>query len=438
MSGCLAIDFGNYYTTAAYWRQDLGRAEVLYIPGVTRPLSVGVIGRNKKVYAAPSLSSYGKEDAEGALLIGQEAAEIFQDVAADRKVFSNFQADVVSGKRVYSSAGSSRLSGQDIARDFLASVIRRAGQVLGLANEAVIAFTVPAEACRSEAAWGRYRRWLETTTRQAGFNRLEMVEEPWAAAMGAGMPVKPEAVYIVLNVNADIVNAVIVRAAPYNCDETERHIRVLSQSDGWLACADEHNEPTLTITAVIQQALREAELLGYSAGSLSGVVVTGSNLSNAIKDIIYNFFAGIPIYDKQPMAAAACGAAALAAGLDTCGYIRHRYGLRFLADTGYQYRELVAEGIFYPTNEPVAEFVIRASYDGQREFALYIYRLGDKEQCINEEVPLILTTRFPATRGQAVIAVKASIDSAGQLVVTATELGGLTIVADNVPIAKLV
>ncbi|CVK19029.1 hypothetical protein [Sporomusa sphaeroides] len=467
MAGGLTIDFGNCYTVAAYWRQDVRQAEVLYIPGVTRPIPGNAVGQAKRVYAAPSLISYGAAEAGEVLLVGQEAAEGLSGVAVERKLFSNLQADVITGKTVYSLAGRRRLSGQEIAGDYLASFISRAGQALGLAGEAAIMFTMPAAACQSEKIWQRYRRWLENAVRQAGFSRLELVEQPWAAARGAGMPLKPEAVYVVITVNADMVEAVIVRvtipagkenmadarclmSGPGGCypysggsgsfsqdDTSKRHLRVLSRCAEWLTGEEPGGEP-MQLTAIVQQVLREAERLGYPVGSLAGAVVTGSSVTPAIVAALHSLFTGIPVYDKQPLAAAACGGAALAAGEDACGYIRHSYGLRFLAAAGYQYRELVGAGMFYPSTGAVGEFTVKASYDGQQEFALFIYRLEDGGQCINEDNPLILTTRLPAAKGQAVLTVSVSLDSAGQLLVTATAAGSGELLADRAVVAKLV
>ncbi len=438
MAGRLAIDFGNSYTVAAYWRKEFRQAESLYIPGVTRPILDSVAGLGKRVFAAPSLISYEAEVTAEAWLVGQEAAEGLSGLVVDRKVFSNFQSDVITGKRVYSTAGSRLLSGQDIAKDYLVSVICRAGQALGLASEAVITFTMPAEACQSGEVWQRYRRWLEAIVRQAGYSRLELVEQPWAAAWGAGMPVKSEAVYSVINVSADAIDAVVVQAAPHTSDEFQRHIRVLSRSGDWLTSEDKNDEPKMQLTVIIQQALKEAKRRGYPVSTMTGVVVTGSGVRPDTIENVQNLFAGLPVYAKQPFVAAACGAAALSAGAETCGHLCHSYGLRFLGESGYQYHELVPQGMFYPSKEPVAEFIIKASYDGQQEFALFIYRLVDGGQCINEDSPLILTTPIPAARGQDMITVSASVDSAGQLVITAKVIVSCRIIADSVPAARLV
>ncbi len=432
MAGRLTIDFGNCCTVAAYWRQDFRRADVLYIPGVTRPAADG----DMRVYLAPSLIGYG-DGPDAPRLIGQEAFEGRSGLAADRKLFSNLQADVLTGKRVYHPVGGRRLSGQDIAKDYLAAVISRAGQALGLAEEAAITFILPAGACLSPTVCQRYARWLESAVRQAGYTRLEVVEQPWAAAWGAGMPVRPEDVYMVVNADTDMIETVIVQAIPGTGDADPRNIRVLSYKQVFLLEAAGAGEPAPALTALLQQTLRGAELLGYTAGNLAGTVVTGCGVQAELLAAIHSFFAAVPVYDRRPLTAAACGAAILTAGAGTCGYLRHSYGLRYLRSDGYAYHRLVNAGCFYPSDGPVADFAVKASYDGQQEMALFIYRLDDGEQCLNEDKPLILTAAGPRARGQVGFHVSVGVDSNGQLVATVSEAGSGAVVGDRLPVAKL-
>ncbi|HWR44701.1 hypothetical protein [Sporomusa sp.] len=442
MAGRLAIDFGNSHTVIAYWRQASRQAETLYVPEVTRPIRMPPGDGGKTVYAAPSLILYGRES--DSYLIGQEVAEKVSGLANNRTVFSNLRLDVITGKRVYNAAGSRWLCGQDMARDYLAAVISRASQVLGLGSEAVIAFTVPAEACTAEVVWQRYRRWLESTVRQAGFTRLELVEHPWAAAWGAGMPVKPEDRYIVIDLDTHIVETAIVQAGKEPGGDNERRLRVLSHVREWLiepeTGQERDNACASQLEYILRQTLRQAAGLGYTGDTFAGVIVTGSGGQQPLfKATIHKFFAGIPIYDKHLLDAAACGAATLTAGIDACGYIRHNYGVRYLDQDEYQYRLLAASGTFYPSVGPVVELTIKASYEGQQEYALFIYRLeAGGNHCINEEDPLIVTTGVPARCGQPAIQASISIDGAGQLSVTACEVGSGRIIADKAPAAKLI
>ncbi|WP_371376154.1 hypothetical protein [Sporomusa aerivorans] len=434
MAGRLTINFGNSYTLAAFWRQEFCRAEVLYIPGITRPAA----DRDKRVYLAPTLIGYKCTGQAAPWLIGQEAAEGMSGLVDGLAVFGNLQSDVLAGKRVFRQTGSRRLSVQDIARDYLAAVISRAGQALGLVGEAVITFVMPAAACLFPQVWQRYRQWLEGTVRQAGFSRLELVEEPWAAAWGAGMPVRPGDVYLVLSVNTGMIEAVIVQATPGDGDGRGQNIRVLSHKQNFIVPDETNGGEEQQAIITLQQTLRQAALLGYSAANLAGAVVAGDGAKDGILAAVHSFFTGVPVFDQCPLAAAACGAMALSAGADTCGCLRHSYGIRYLAGDGYRYRTLIDAGSFYPSDRPAAEFAIKASYDGQREVALFIYRLDDGTQCLNEDRPLILKVSEPVVRGQDVIRVSVSMDGAGQLIATAIEECSGAVLADHAPVVKLV
>ncbi len=441
MAGRLAIDFGHSYTVAAYWRQSTRQSETLYVPGIMRPIRAGQANSSTTIYAAPTLILYEQEPE--ACLIGQEAAEKLSGVVDERQVYSQLKLDVITGKRVFGPAGSKWLCRQDMARDYLAAVIYRASQVLGLSSEAIITFTVPAEACQFEATWQRYHQWLKGAAKQAGFSRLELVEHPWAAAWGAGLSVKPEERFVVINLEADLAEVVVVQAGKEAEGDTERHLQVLSHVRDWLLEPEPGQDQELVIYTqlehILRQALRQTAGRGYAGDDYAGVVLTGSGRAQSLyKQVVHSFFAGIPVYDKYMFSAAACGAASLAARVDACGYIRHNYGVRYLQQGQYGYHMVAASGTFYPSDGPVAELVVKASYDGQQEYALFIYRLGGADSCcINGENPLILTAAQPARAGQPAIRATLSIDGAGQLAVTACDAGSGQLITAAVPAVKL-
>ncbi|QDR83221.1 hypothetical protein [Sporomusa termitida] len=441
MAGRLAIDFGHTYTVAAYWRQATRQAETLYVPAITRPVRAGPGSGGTTVYAAPSLILY--DQASEACWIGQEAAEKLRGAVDARPVYSQLKLDVITGKRIFGPAGSRWLCCQDMARDYLAAVICRAGQVLGLSSEAVITFTVPAEACQAETGWQRYGHWLKGAVKQAGFTRLEMVEHPWAAAWGAGLYVKPGDRFIVIDLEAELAEVAVAQAGQEADGNKERRLRVLSHVRDWLIEPEPGQDQELVIHTqlehILRQALRQTAGRGYDGDGYAGVVLTGSGgLPALYKQAVHTFFAGIPVYDQCLLSAAACGAASLAAGIDACGYIRYNYGVRYWEPGQYRYQPVAARGTFYPSAGPVAELVIKASYDGQQEYALFIYRLGvEAGYCINGENPLILRTDQPALSGQPVIRATLSIDGAGQLSVTACDAGSGQIIAAAVPVVKL-
>lgn len=432
LSGQMTVDFGNSHTVIAYWRQDCHQAETLYVPRITRPIHQRADEDGKAIYAAPCLIHY---QSTGQFLVGQEAAESLGGSADDRIVFKNFRLDVITGKRVYSPAGGRRLSGQDIACDYLSSVVRQAGQALGLSSHSIIVFTVPAEACASDAVWRRYSRWLDDVVRQAGYNRLELIEQPLAAAWGAGMPLKPAKRFLVIDIEDDCIEAAVAQLALGAGSSDARRLRIVAHGREWLT----EQEEVADCEQLLQRTLRQADGLGYAGGALAGVIVTGSSRwCSGLRNILQRLLGGVPLYDRNLRQAAACGAAALTAGSDACGYIRYNYGVRCLDNDKYHYRQLVAGGTFYPSDGPVAELTIKASYQDQQQFALFIYRLEDSgSYCVNEDNPLIISASAPVGCGLPAIYAGVSIDGAGQLRITAYEAGNGRLLVDNVPAAKL-
>ncbi|MGL5514133.1 MAG: hypothetical protein ACRDBM_12980 [Sporomusa sp.] len=430
MSGQLTVDFGNSYTVIAYWRQAYHQAETLYIPRITRPIHRRADDDGKAIYVAPCLIHY---QSTGQFLVGQEAAESLGG-STDRIVFKNLRLDVITGKRVYSPAGGRRLSGQDIACDYLSSVVRQAGQVLGVNSHSVIVFTVPAEACASDAVWRRYSRWLEDVVRQAGYTRLELIEQPLAAAWGAGMPLKAAERFLVIDIEDDCIEAAVAQVALRAGSSDARRLRIVAHGREWLT----EQEEVADCEQLLQRILRQADGLGCAGGALAGIIVTGSSRwCSGLRDILQRLLGGVPLYDRNLRQAAACGAAALTAGSDACGYIRHSYGVRYLDNDKYHYRQLVPGGTFYPSDGPIAELTIKASYQDQQQFALFICRLEDS-YCVNEDSPLIITVSAPVGCGLPAIYAGVSIDGAGQLRITAYETGNGRLLIDNVPAAKLI
>ncbi|MBP2634846.1 MAG: hypothetical protein H6Q72_753 [Firmicutes bacterium] len=424
MAGRLAIDFGNTYTVAAYWRESSHQAETLYLPGVTRPVTGGA---GKRVFAAPSLVAYDQETQ--AWLIGLEAVE--SDCA--EKTFHDLQYGVVTGKLIKQLTKSGLLTNQDLAKEYLAAFITKSSQVLGLGSEAMLAFAMPLAVCSSDLAWRRYRHWLEGTAAKAGFCRLDLIEQPWAAAWGAGMQLKPEDLFIIFDISAGYVETAVVQVRPEAGEGgSSRHVRVISYNAAWLGA----EEPAAALTDTIRQVLRTATVKGYPADSLAGIIITGWVIPSDLLAVIQDGFTGIACYEREPMAAAACGAAMLSGGIAGCGCIQHSYTVRYWGKDGYHYRELVPQGLFYPSDDPVGELIIKASYDGQQEFAILVYR--NQEQCINADNPLLLTLEQPSFAQQPVIRINAVLDGAGHLLITAYDIKSDVIIVENIAIAKLV
>jgi hypothetical protein len=175
----------------------------------------------------------------------------------------------------------------------------------------------------------------------------------------------------------------------------------------------------------------------------------------------------------RPLDAVARGAAAFVAGADFFDHVQHDYALRVVDPLRGlpDYRPLVKRGTPYPTREPVARLVIRATHDGQRQLGLAICELAqrpggqsgegvelvfdpsgaarlvevqadERERrerfWVNEQAPTFLSADPPARRGEACFEVSFGIDENKHLEVTARDLRTGRLTHDRVPVVKLV
>lgn len=508
MSDRLAIDFGTTNTVISYWDKTEGRAKPLYIPGISRParylFTTGCPDVASGVYIIPSLIQYQNDGT--VCRIGQAVLDANRNLPAAAHVFRNMRPDVMSGRRTFRLVGCRRISLMDAAADFLSQIIRAAVEVVG--KTAGITFTAPLTASSNE--WQCYRDWLAKLACAQGIQRVQLQEEPWAAAWGAGLALQPGQIYAFLDFGGSTLNGMIVLVD--ECLSDGRFLRIISQADddlggidvdNWLAAEvlkqhglwnsgagnqfgavaaacerarerlsvydqaeiqvsyEGHNIQTVftkaeltdilnandfpgRIEALLRQTVKGAERLGYCLNSLTGVVLNGG-LSNmpCVRQAVRSFFAGIPVYDSRPVDAVACGAATLAAGEDACGYIRHGYGLRYLAGEEYCYQTLVSSGLFYPSAGPVATIIIKASYNGQQQFGLFIYRqskFGEQTGgiCVNTDNPLIMSVVNPVEQGQAGLKVEFYVDGNRYLMAKIWDLSNGCVIAGNKPVAQLI
>ncbi len=508
MTERLAIDFGVTNTVIAYWDKTEGRAKSLYIPGISRParyLPAANGPDSTGIYVIPSIIQY--RDDGTVHRIGQRVFDANRNIAVATHVFCNMRPEVLAGRRTFRQAGSRSISRMDAAADFLGQVIQSAVEVLG--GMAGITFTAPTTA--NTAIWQRYHDWLVKVACGQGIRRVRLLEEPWAAAWGAGLGLQPGQIYLFLDFGGRTVTGTMV-LVDNQLAAGDRFLRILSQTDDDLGGVDADNwlasevleryglqsntavelretvlaacekarerlsvydkaeiqvswgghsiqtvltrievEEILTangflakIEAALRQVLKGAEGLGYSLNSLQGVVLAGGlSIMPSVRELVYRFFAGIPVYDRQPVDAVACGAAALAAGEDACGYIRHSYGLRYLTGEEYCYKSLVVSGLFYPSAGPVATVIIKASYDRQRQYGLFIYRQGnageqDGNICLNADNPLIISVEYPAEKGEAALKIEFYVDGNRCLVAKIWDLSQGCVIIGDKPVTRLI
>jgi molecular chaperone DnaK (HSP70) len=239
------------------------------------------------------------------------------------------------------------------------------------------------------------------------------------------------------------------------------------------ALLDRH-EGFRQIDKTIRRALNAAHERGYTEDQIKEVfLVGGSSMIPAVQRTVQRFFGRERVRLQRPLDAVARGAAAFVAGVDFQDFIQHDYALRFLESqaTGeYAYRPLVARGTPYPTSEPVARIVVKASHDRQTQLGLAIFEIAegqvlsgeqalelvfdpsgaarmtqvnpddaDRRQrfWVNEAAPTFLHADPPAKQGEPRFEVEFGIDGNKRLLVTARDLMTKRLVLKDFPVVEL-
>jgi molecular chaperone DnaK (HSP70) len=211
MAGRLAVDFGTSNTVIAAW--DAARAEgvPLALPELSRrgpgdPAGLAVI---------PSLIHYAADDRRW---IGAQVLErrLYGAPATFRWMKSYVARRSPGGRRV----GGRDVSHRQAGRDFLAEVLFAAAAACGAGED--VALTVPVESFED------YEDWLTDVAESAGIRRSRLIDEPAAAALGYGVPIRTGDVYATFDFGGgtlDVAVVLVEDAAP-----ARRRCRVLGKA----------------------------------------------------------------------------------------------------------------------------------------------------------------------------------------------------------------
>jgi molecular chaperone DnaK len=235
---------------------------------------------------------------------------------------------------------------------------------------------------------------------------------------------------------------------------------------------DEH-ELFSSIDRVVSSAIGKATLRGFDQEDIKNVLlVGGSSLIPSVQKQLTRRFGRERLALSSPLTAVAMGAASFVAGVDFFDHIQHNYAVQHVnSNTGsYEYRTLVPAGTPYPTREPVAEIVVKAAYDGQKELGIAIFELAngparDLSQPVelifdhsgaarlvevsvderhnrshfwmNEDTPTFLPADPPGRKGEARFRVNFHVDENKRLLITAQDIRTHRWVYDRTPVVKL-
>jgi molecular chaperone DnaK (HSP70) len=228
------------------------------------------------------------------------------------------------------------------------------------------------------------------------------------------------------------------------------------------------------VDQTIRRALNSARERGFSEDDINSVLlVGGSAMIPAVQRLVQRIFGRDKVQLNRPLDAVARGAAAFVAGAAFHDHIQHDYAIRFVnpGKGDYEFRTLVHRGAPYPSQEPVARMVIKASHDGQTHLGLAVFEIGERltrpvqqpmelvfdskgsarvrpvsaEETerryrfwINESTPTFLKASPPGRRGEPRFEVEFWIDGNKRLLITARDLVTKTIPLRAHPVIQLV
>lgn len=200
MPGRLAIDFGTSNTRVAVWDEGTSQAKPLPIPDVSHLMHYrdSSSGARIEVPGIPSLIHFagtqvliGRQVLDRGQLEGPATFFWMKRYISDRLELPR----PVDGRVItYSDAGA----------EFLRRVLDYASSAIGLGDEEV-AFTVPVE------AYEHYQDWLTRVCEKARIRRYRLLDEASAAALGYGVNIQANDVYLVVDFGGGTLDVSMVR-----------------------------------------------------------------------------------------------------------------------------------------------------------------------------------------------------------------------------------
>ncbi|MEO0409775.1 MAG: Hsp70 family protein [Cyanobacteria bacterium P01_A01_bin.135] len=165
-----ALDFGTSNTVLARWNQETSAAETVSLPGLSHQL----------LSNPPSIPSllYVDSAASESVIAGQAVRDRGLDIASDSRFFQGFKRGIGTSIQGFLPTLDGRsVTFEDLGRWFLQKVV--AGLPAESCEELVL--TVPVD------SYEAYRYWLEAVVQPLAVNRVRLIDEPTAAALGYGL-----------------------------------------------------------------------------------------------------------------------------------------------------------------------------------------------------------------------------------------------------------
>lgn len=218
MPGRLAIDFGTSNTVLAVWDEKTRQGVPLDVPTYGQPLSYRHGNIEHTISVVPSVIHYTDDDRRW---LGRQVHE--HGVYDSPHTFRWMKRYIARRSPWQIRVGERPISHAEAGRDFLAGVLGAVTTSRAFPTEEV-AFTVPVEAFED------YANWLTEAGSTAGFPRFRLIDEPSAAALGYGVGIRPNDVYLIFDFGGGTLDVSVVLIEEGAAVADHRRCRVLGKA----------------------------------------------------------------------------------------------------------------------------------------------------------------------------------------------------------------
>ena len=259
----IAIDFGTSNTRVAVWDEGKRSGDALFLPEISAATSVKVNDAVIESFSVPSLIHYH----QSAVSIGQQVISGGHENSPT--TFKWIKRYISNRMDLPRNVGNRRVGYSEAGSDFLNQLFNYISASIEFGNEEVV-FTVPVD------TYEHYQEWLTQVCENAGITRWRLLDEPSAAALGYGVNIQANDVYLIFDFGAGTLDASVVKieANPSG----GKRCRVLGKSGTELGGSVIDN--WLYRDALAQNKLIPEDVLNLSMLMLAGVEKAKIKLSS--------------------------------------------------------------------------------------------------------------------------------------------------------------
>ena len=168
----IAIDFGTSNTVVARWNPARQQPETLKLPGLSL-----ISAQNPPLI--PSLL-YVEDAAENKVILGQQVRDKGFDLSTDSRFFRNFKRGIGTPIQGFMPELEGKIiTFEQVGQWFIEQIVRSIRE-LPLSVDSLV-FTVPVDSFEA------YRNWLGKVSQSLQVEKVRMLDEPTAAALGYGL-----------------------------------------------------------------------------------------------------------------------------------------------------------------------------------------------------------------------------------------------------------